>query len=500
MKLNMLKSFVCLAIFLQLAESVIHGYNNLNETTTFKNFDSEFGNEIGENGLVGFLVSANPPEACTPIDLKPDIPNNQTRNITGNVFVLIKRGTCDFAIKVLNAQNANYDAVIVANVNSDDLLHMGTFRPDIERSIHIPSVFVGETSGNILNRTYLYFKANEPFVKITRGEASISLEMYLIPLAAVTGCFVLLIAAFGTVRMVREYRVRHRNRLSRQRLLKLPKKNYAKEDKYDTCAICLEDYEEGESLRILPCDHAYHCKCVDPWLTSNKRVCPLCKRKVLSDDEASDSDDYDDASDTNEEAPLLGGRSSTTSSSSNRLQPEYPNNHSQYGSGMTTAYNNHICSFAPTAAAPLVPETACGYQQDDGSTDSGPALLLSRSAPAPSVATGNFQYEDETTPIAFDSSNSAMDANDSTIENIEATMDCTDDEAFYGEDLPLESTPVAESNISNAANLLSDTSSLTYTSCVSDDTQPCRSEDSFVSGYDEQPKDFPSDAPSSARE
>ena len=111
---------------------------------------------------------------------------------------------------------------------------------------------------------------------------------------------------------------------------------------------------------------------------------------------------YTDASDTNEEAPLLGGRSSTTSSSSNRLQPEYPNNHSQYGSGMTTAYNNHICSFAPTAAAPLVPETACGYQQDDGSTDSGPALLLSRSAPAPSVATGNFQYEDETTPIAFD--------------------------------------------------------------------------------------------------
>ena len=45
------------------------------------------------------------------------------------------------------------------------------------------------------------------------------------------------------------------------------------------CAICLEDYAEGESLRHLPCLHSYHAGCIDRWFERSVE-CPLCQCDV----------------------------------------------------------------------------------------------------------------------------------------------------------------------------------------------------------------------------
>lgn len=45
----------------------------------------------------------------------------------------------------------------------------------------------------------------------------------------------------------------------------------------DTCAICIDGLEDDDDVRGLTCGHAFHAACLDPWLTSRRACCPLCK-------------------------------------------------------------------------------------------------------------------------------------------------------------------------------------------------------------------------------
>ncbi|CAO3691543.1 unnamed protein product [Rhizopus stolonifer] len=53
-----------------------------------------------------------------------------------------------------------------------------------------------------------------------------------------------------------------------------------KEHDEEGCAICLEEYQKGTELRLLPCNHQFHTSCVDAWLITQKKLCPICKRDI----------------------------------------------------------------------------------------------------------------------------------------------------------------------------------------------------------------------------
>ncbi|KAI6040283.1 hypothetical protein EDC04DRAFT_2678336 [Pisolithus marmoratus] len=48
----------------------------------------------------------------------------------------------------------------------------------------------------------------------------------------------------------------------------------------ETCPICIMGFEEGDDLRVLPCEgkHRFHQACVDPWLLELSGSCPLCRQ------------------------------------------------------------------------------------------------------------------------------------------------------------------------------------------------------------------------------
>ncbi|KAI3997732.1 hypothetical protein MKX01_011807 [Papaver californicum] len=44
----------------------------------------------------------------------------------------------------------------------------------------------------------------------------------------------------------------------------------------ENCAICLDDYEDDDMVRLLPCHHAFHTECIDKWLVS-RPTCTECR-------------------------------------------------------------------------------------------------------------------------------------------------------------------------------------------------------------------------------
>ncbi|TVU50810.1 hypothetical protein EJB05_02200, partial [Eragrostis curvula] len=53
------------------------------------------------------------------------------------------------------------------------------------------------------------------------------------------------------------------------------------------CAVCLEGYEAGETLRTMPCSHGFHERCIFGWLRVS-RLCPLCRFAMPAETEEED--------------------------------------------------------------------------------------------------------------------------------------------------------------------------------------------------------------------
>lgn len=50
------------------------------------------------------------------------------------------------------------------------------------------------------------------------------------------------------------------------------------------CVVCLQDSKQGEKLRMMPCSHSFHQRCIFDCLLVN-RLCPVSRFALPSADE-----------------------------------------------------------------------------------------------------------------------------------------------------------------------------------------------------------------------
>ncbi|CTQ41246.1 E3 ubiquitin-protein ligase RING1 [Babesia microti strain RI] len=75
--------------------------------------------------------------------------------------------------------------------------------------------------------------------------------------------------------------------------LKRHKLSKEESEKLDSCAICHEDYQEGDEVHYLCtnheiCNHCFHVDCIIPWLKEHNS-CPVCRYELPTDDPEYDS-------------------------------------------------------------------------------------------------------------------------------------------------------------------------------------------------------------------
>jgi hypothetical protein len=52
----------------------------------------------------------------------------------------------------------------------------------------------------------------------------------------------------------------------------------------EECAVCLQNFRADETLRAMPCSHAFHQHCISEWLCRNA-VCPLCRLRLPEEED-----------------------------------------------------------------------------------------------------------------------------------------------------------------------------------------------------------------------
>lgn len=243
-------------------------------------------------GLTGYLIpvkyltNGKDEFGCKPLNVESV---NRLLKIRYNVptpwIAVVQRGECQFSEKVWAMQESGASAVIVGDDVVGPLIKMsGGNKSD---KVNIPSTFISHW--DYMRLCDLAIDDDGQLRRVV--VRMVSEQISLIPIVILfVMMLVFVLAGLWRARLDSSTPFPHfahflHDDPAPARIVRdLPVKTFdhtkLAENDPDICAICLDDFEDGVQLRKLPCKHEFHVNCVDPWLLTRKKLCPICKADI----------------------------------------------------------------------------------------------------------------------------------------------------------------------------------------------------------------------------
>lgn len=289
--------------------------------------------------ITGKIVEVEPTNACAPVTITATTTTNPS--FAKIIPLITSDGSCTVREQIRNILKLPYNisAILLLTPNHK----AGIYEIDLSSiSGTIPPILTLSPSSSIAESLFHYMKEPSSLLTLSHWakyahqsspffDTEINGELVILSILLVIICCLFVSIIFQWKQLRRQQRLANQRRLQQRQILvvdkafisKLPLRTFSssgiaansdggnhtvinisqeqQHPSYDTCPICLDDFEDGDQLRELPCGHDYHQDCIHPWLEERSVLCPMCK---------------EDVRDTHVVVSSASGTSSTTTTSS----------------------------------------------------------------------------------------------------------------------------------------------------------------------------------------
>lgn len=233
--------------------------------------------ELSNRGPLQLIDTRDDMSACEPLQ--------HSKGINDSIVLVSSREDCSYITQVLHCQAAGAVGVIISGDASLESL-IGDPVRTINQRLEVPGFVVNARDFQTLAELAKHNLNDKNGVEDPVEYASLwtvvsysneSLMEFLILMISRPSF------TMGIVFMLFHGNLERRKRMMRAKpesveALKTHVWNSECQSQYQqtSCSICLENYEQGCELCVLPCGHEFHKSCVSRWLLNERRVCPLC--------------------------------------------------------------------------------------------------------------------------------------------------------------------------------------------------------------------------------